>query len=382
MPSGPSGSEGLKEPPLVRGLAHGCAEGASDSSSVKLEATPAAPTFGWEPAAPILPITVGLCVHKGLEILFKSNGAITSAVMEALEEWARLTADRPMPPEAFEDPISFNSEQMALIEALLRAWHLACWDQFNADYEIIAVERELSTPLGPAMGWSGTEREIEWNPVILQSRCDLVVRSRADGGIYIPDWKVVKDVRGWNEKWDMEQQTIAQIIAVENFLGEEVAGCLYIGFIKGGRYKGWQGSPLLRGWKHESGTRWDCYEQRSKPWTKIRIYDEPAFGATVSDRIIYWLNWIPAELLSAQFLTSPPVFRNAKLIEEWKRGILELAPKLDASREAEFPAYRSSWACTTCWAKRVCYGEDEISTSGWIPHQDHHKILDESGSLD
>lgn len=320
------------------------------------------PTPGFEPLEPSLPPTLGLSIHKGMEVLFRLGSDLDSAIKAALEEWDKLT--NPLLPKESRGVLWFNDEQRALIEAFLRAWRVSQWDSFNNQYEVLKIEGELRapTPRGP----------------ILQSRCDLIVKERHTGHIYIPDWKVVKDGRDWSSKWAREAQTFSQIYAVERALGEEVSGCIYWGFLKGDRRDHRQLSRLIYGYRCEVREGVFIYDTESttkKGWAKFPVWLAEELGSSPSERLKYWINWLPEDVVSSQFVVSPPVLKDSLLVDEWidfsSKDVIE-SHKRDP-RLGQFRPSRSDWNCKKCSFERVCF-EGREPEEGFSPRKDHHAL--------
>lgn len=319
---------------------------------------------GYEPKEPYLPTTLGLSIHRGMEALFKSGSNVDNAVSCAHSEWDKLT--QIVPREGSGNPIYFNAEQKALIEAFIRAFRVSFWDEFNNQFEILQIENELGTQIT--------------DNILFQARCDLVVRERSSGLIFIPDWKVVKDARNWDSKFFYEPQTWSQTFAVESALKEEIGGCIYWAFIKGDRRNDQQCSKLIYGYRQEIRPNIFLYEtERTKGYTKFPVWEAEDLGPSPSDRIKYWINWLPEEVRSAAFMQSPPITRDAERIKEWA---LFSSSEMESARdmlkgvpaEMSYPARRSDWNCRGCFAKDLCYGTKELADMNWNPRHDHHAI--------
>src|SRR5260221_1779676 len=86
---------------------------------------------GLEPRVTPIHLAVGLAVHKGLEVALTLGGS--TGVAGALEEWARVSLGHL--PELVE-------EGAALIPALLLAWGKVRRPTFEAELDVISVEKE------------------------------------------------------------------------------------------------------------------------------------------------------------------------------------------------------------------------------------------------
>lgn len=346
-----------------------------------------APVAGLQPKTPILPLTMGLAVHKGMEVLFKLGGDLDSAIEAGLQEWRKATSGKQF---AFSvtgtlDHDRFLEEQEALITAFLWAWRVQFWDQFNNDYEIVQIEEELETDVlcDPVQdGWNEhyPDRAVKYT---LQSRCDLVVKRRLDDAIIVPDWKCVTDARDWQSKYSMDPQTWAQSFAVSEALKVPIVSCLYFAFIKGGRKNGEYSSPLIYGYKQQLDSGHYQYSHSYKKgngWEKFPIWRWETFGKTVKDRIRFWVNWLPEEVRAAQFCQTEEIIPDPVLQADWLADAVNVVRHTEQNRDdiSAFPRHASYWNCRKCWVRDVCSGETQIEAklqSGeWLARKDHHAI--------
>lgn len=322
---------------------------------------------GVEPEELNLGLHLGSSGHRGMEVLFLTGGNLDAAIGAAISYWREGQEGRPLFREAAQHPEFFQAEQEALLTAFLIAWKLQFWDQFNNEYGIEKIEREFLSPEG------------------LQTRCDLIGRSRWDQAIYVLDWKFVKDAKDWAQKYTMEPQTWAQQHGVKEGLGEPVAGSIYWAFIKGDRRKNpksgrtEQLSYLIYGYKKQLSTgQWtfSCEYESAKGWEKFPVWEEETIGADPLSRLVFWLNWLPEEVRAAQFCQSPPLLPNAYLTQEWLQEAATIMEHVEQHRGdmKRFPRSPSNWNCGGCWARKAC--EKGVPFTGGrrrVPH--HPKVV-------
>lgn len=371
---------------------------------------------GFEPSIPSLPLIIGTTIHLGMEWLFKVN--VEEAIKHAWAEWEKLIEGRPQFPEGkpFASYGDFLDEQKMLIAGLIYAWRIQFYEQFIREYEVISVEREIETKVGEVpilvcfdgggtfvadpegsgnfctCGWAREAHSKKMKPVILQSRCDMVVRSNLDGAIYIPDWKCVKDARDWHRKFQMESQTWAQMHAVGAHLGELVGGAIYWALIKGGRTKdGRQSSNLIYGYRKllASGTyEYDPDYKSAKGWEKFEVWRVADFGPDPLTRLKYWLNWLPYEVRAANFCQSPPVGLNEELANDWletsSRNMIDIKRAVGDTHKPDMQFFyrnNSYYTCSKCPYKDPCLegaNMDELIQIGqYRPRIDHHVMGEE-----
>lgn len=357
---------------------------------------------GFEPSVPSLPLILGTSVHMGMEWLFKVN--VEEAIKHAWAEWERLIEGRPQFPEGkpFAAYGDFLDEQKMLIAGLIYSWRVQFYESFIKEYEVISVEREIETEIGKGevipsemktlCNCCSTPYHVERPSVILQSRCDMVVRSNLDGAIYIPDWKCVKDARDWHRKFQMESQTWAQMHAVGAHLGEPVGGAIYWALIKGGRTKdGRQSSNLIYGYRKllASGAyEYDPDYKSAKGWEKFEVWKVAEFGGDALTRLKYWLNWLPYEIRAANFCQSPPVGLNEELASDWletsARNLVDIKRALGDTHKPDMSFFyrnNSYYTCSKCPYKDPCLegaDMDELIQMGqYRPRVDHHIVGEE-----
>src|SRR5215472_9078274 len=125
-----------------------------------------------------LPLQFGSAFHEGAEHLLQGN--VEEAVLRAflfLEQALNGgTSFDGEEPKNVEDAMRYGrEEQMALVEALLRGWHLYEGKEFLEQFEVISVEEEGRAELTEGL--------------TLMFRPDAVVRERATGDCFVISWK-------------------------------------------------------------------------------------------------------------------------------------------------------------------------------------------------
>lgn len=213
---------------------------------------------GFSPAKVAIPLATGSAVHTGLESLMRcaqgghvTPGELEVAVSLALESFRAECLDRKLDLDALESESFVFQEQMALTEALVRLAGSRVIPRLLELYEVLEVERmDAGQLLGPepwdarrceVCGWAmapdraagcrpgdcsmrprpkPTAREAHEDQflVLFRSIPDAVVRSRADGDLYIISWKTASeyssqrdqdartDMQGLSEPWALEQR--------------------------------------------------------------------------------------------------------------------------------------------------------------------------------
>lgn len=362
-------------------------------------------TPGWERRTLAIPLVTGIYVHRGLEAALQ--GVVpTQAAHEASEAYRAECSARGLAVEEGSDEQTVMEEQAAHVEALVLAWCRVRLPKWLEEYEVVEVEAEDRVPLS--------------DDVTLAVRADAVVRRRFDGRMFVVNFKTVgtADDR-WLRSWEVDMQLMTELLAAERRHGHEFGGVIIEGLIKGRRMpeKGADGSvtgyrdssPLLYGYKCDADPplvplqyQWDY--SRRKGWYRFPVWKESFKGTvqeynattmqksgTIPSALEYWVQWLPEEVVEAQFITVPPIMRDGTRIEsctrqivgverkiEWYNGFIDDNERPGALDEC-YP--QNTHACTypsrcpmyaACWEPGI--GEDMEGSGLYVARGDHHAL--------
>lgn len=322
---------------------------------------------GLEETSTPWPLVIGLAVHKGMEFLMKGSG-IEDAAEELFLEFLSRTPKLQIDEEA--------SPHLALSEALLRGWHRARFERFMAAFEVLKVEEEWLTRLAANIG--------------LKSRIDAVVRDRASGALYVVDWKTSSSIRDWASQWEDEILVLTQALTTQEQMGETVAGVIFEGFYKGGKYKGQYTSPLVRGWRLKTGSDEDPVWVYSH--TKRANYEEFQVWKDFPGGVDAWIDWLPLDVVENQYITSPPILKNDDMIRDWLVQVVRRETDIEGMLGDEVPeADRLSFfwqnkgdRCKWCHFRPACrweMGIDDMLQNGILRvREDHHTVKEDSNA--
>lgn len=324
---------------------------------------------GFDQTSPIMNLILGLGVHKGLEILLLTDD-LEEAIRGQQEEWVRLT-----------DGYSGDfSEGSALIEALVRGWARARWEDFKDEFQILMVEKEVKALLAPN--------------ITLNARADAVIRSKVDGSNFVLNWKTSGNINDWSRQWDDEVQAWTEALAMEDALGEKIQGVIFEGLFKGAWRDGKNHSPLIYGWRLPMGGGRFVYSAkyrrftREEPWLKFPLWlESPPTG----DGLSGWISWIPQDVLEAQFVRSTPILKNDDVVQNWVRQVVRQQTDIsrmleddvtEGEREDFFTQHFSKMNCPSCPFKKVCKLQSTIEgmlENGELRRRiDHHAVENQS----
>jgi hypothetical protein len=288
-------------------------------------------------------------------------------------------------------------EQAALLEAFGWAYARVRLPRILDEYEIVSIEQEGFTLLSGDVG--------------LQTREDMTLRRRLDGRLFVYNLKTSSSTsdKRWKDQWEVDQQLMTETLAVERRMGEPIYGVIIDGFDKGPRINVWwddlkecrgekpgafkwqaQRNRLIYGYKCEilpGRTDYDWEGTTRKGWGKFAVWESER---TIED----WVNWLPTEVVEAQFVTLPPILRSQQHVESKVRQIVAQEQNIRASRKSmdANPAYnveqldayfpQSEHACTyptRCPMYRLCWEEgaaDDPGSNGYVPRQPNHPSME------
>lgn len=316
-----------------------------------------------------------------------------------------LSMDGQLPEERFVERTI--AEQSALLEAFGWAYQRVRMPRIVEEYEILGIEQEEYTLLSGDVG--------------LQSRCDAVLRRRADQRLFIYNLKTSGNPdKRWHDQFEVDSQLMTETLAVERRLGERVYGVVIDGFDKGVRVEmdfntlkerpkdgseKWYGqrSRLIYGYKCDDipgrPTLYDYEGTTRKGWGKFAVWEEQFTTSDVhklydalTSPVAYWVNWLPIEQVEGTFITLPAIMRSDRAVESAvrqivavegrireSRNVLELEPQMTDWLDQEFPQnFRACIYPSKCWAYALCHegASDDPASNGFAPRKSNHPSLE------
>lgn len=294
-----------------------------------------------------VPLLTGSMVHKGIELIpHQGEGAALDAALSAYDEEVerRGIAVEQAGVDATLYVTSTIKVQRALIEALISGYGNFVWPRIEAEFDVIDVERE-----------ERVSYEMDGNAITLMARTDTLVKRKSDGEIFVRNYKTIAEASDYKlEGYRYDTQTISEVVAVENRLGQPIGGVIYDFLIKGKKNLQWpyksgiwhNSSPLIWCWykpdqfdeptdanfavkwehtcdgPHKMG-RGECPGFRNHTlghgWRRELVTD------VVPGGINGWFNWLQTNApgtIDEQFVSIPPIMRTPFDIATWQRIIL------------------------------------------------------------
>lgn len=167
-------------------------------------------------------------------------------------------------------------EQLTMLEGMTRGFVIYRLPRLMEEYDLVETEQEWLWDLGPGVKWP--------------MRVDALYRRKVDGMHIIADYKgIPHGDDAWQRTHENSKQTMLYITAMEERLGEPIAGVMYEGMVRGywrtdtaksspffGRRI--QQSPYCYGYQNTDGlgsapVRQSAYTNR-KGFYKFRVADE------------------------------------------------------------------------------------------------------------
>lgn len=286
-----------------------------------------------------LPLLVGGSYHEGIAVLLQGGNADEAVEVAVWDLRKAFEASGVALDGEPADSLPFaQQEQLAFVEAMVRAFALREATAFLRDFDIVQVETEGRVEIG-----EGIE---------LMFRPDAVVREKLSGDVYVLSLKSCSSYSQMTfNQCQVDMQSLSEVFGVEKSLGIRVEGVLYKHIVKGrrsldeysGQYR--QDSPLIYGWLRKGPTPeddewawkygWATEEVNEKTgkmvgtklgkgFRKVAVVDSYPGGVKVWVEALAAQEVEPRHLnaLEAIFPQSLPVSRRAEEIESWKNQVV------------------------------------------------------------
>jgi len=340
---------------------------------------------GIEPRRQAVPLVWGQGLHVGVASLLSGLDA-DDAVREALLAYADQCEERDFDIDDLESQSFVYREGQALIEGFIRAWAIERLPDFLGTYQVLEVEKEGL--------WN------EWTEnVDLAYRPDALLRKKNTGGLYVFN---LKSSYAWTDRELKSSrynvQGLSEMAAIEQRLGEKVAGIQDEIFIKGSRQKQKddtyiQATFLVHPWLKSGITSdddewaWQYYFEKNgrrssigNSYSRVNVWEHMTMKEWVellADRKVQDSNG-----LSELFVTPIPHERNTTELSEWlvqaqhqeSRIERQLATLTASQLDEFFPMYRHS--CfnyqRTCPYAPICHDRLDPDCGLYVPRVDHH----------
>jgi hypothetical protein len=330
-------------------------------------------------------LSIGLALHAGMEYLcraIQSSYSVepdirkvimesTAPALEAIDaEWRKTMArgyQVAQVPEPDEGLLFLLDHYNALARAMFLAFVRTQALEFFSEWDPLLVEEEVPFELSSGL--------------VMDTRADLVARSRSTGNLIVFNWKTFGTKSGFYEAYNRSIQMWTEACAVQRHLQEPVAGTIVVGFHKGSKKDKRYSSPLVWGYNRED--LWSATYQRARGWEKVPMWLRGYELPNGDWGLPAWISWLPAELVSDQFLFTPPIPINEGAVEGWLPQVIQRETDLQHMLEAEDERDRERYffqsfgkACNWCPYDPVCQGlttpDAMLSDGVLVPREDHH----------
>ena len=309
---------------------------------------------------PAWELETGSWIHSGIEWIMNGMDA-AAAANKAADEYALWIARllRPIEDIATRGLYEWEGQQQVdLVLALVYGYGVYRLPLYLAQYEPVADGVEKEEQLTFDIGSD--------DQVTLLTRTDLLSKVR---GIEPPRYilhnykSVSRADQKWRQMFRYDMQTLTEAAAVENRIGEQVAGVVIEGLVKGkkseypeGSGKWQHSSPLIYCWYKDGEPpmvppdyrpryQWTCSEPHSTGGRgrnsecpggrlhRLSGYRKERIQSVYPGGIIAWIDYLLVNdraVIEEQFITLEPIMRSPWEVERWKRQVL--ARELDYSR--------------------------------------------------
>ena len=294
----------------------------------------------------------GILVHEGLEVLTSTDDrAAALAHMQQMEEWQASTLN----------------EQL-LAEALLVGFALTVWPKWVQEYERVGIEQEL---------------EMVHEGVLYMVRPDVLLRHRTSRDLWYPDFKTFGG--GWqNRKWMHALQQQLTVLAIEQSVGEPVAGAWVQGLKKGSTRAGSLYHPLVYAYRKPgaSGLYPTQYSVKRRPGFERFPTSTYINTASGDQGITAWIDHLlrtDAQVVQDCFPVTQPIFLNRKMMadflaqrttrEQEIAAATDLTPFPQTFSACE-PQYGTCPYLECCWEPHT--GKDPLGSGLYVERIPHH----------
>lgn len=230
-----------------------------------------------------LPLLSGIAIHAAHARLLVGEN-IESVVESTISDYVAEIQIRGLYGLAVTKDII--KEQSALLEGMLRVWAIVRMPALLDEYDVVSIEKPFDWEIAPGL--------------VLRMRFDAVLRRKADGLLFILDYKTMGYASEFfMEKQEHDKQTCLYIAALKETSGEAVGGIMYEGLVKGkfakdnSKYSPFYGQKVqqspytmtyaLRG---DVGTLYETDYTARKNWFKAHTYDEMSMKEWVENYLI------------------------------------------------------------------------------------------------
>jgi len=258
---------------------------------------------GLDKKDPSLPLLEGQLIHTAIESVAANRYTVDEAVTFAVADLDIALREIGEPEQ------HFLNEQHRLLDGLVRLWTKYRLPILLQEFEIVSIEDEFEWPL---------DKEVS-----MMVRCDMILRRRSDGTLFILEFKTVGMAgEEWAKQWENNSQVLSYTGAVEWKYQQPCGGVIIDGLVKGRRVKE-KGQNQFNGQTIQQSPICYCYHRDgvfSSKWT--RGWDKVATWEHMSTE--KWLQMgIGEEGARDILIPGLPIRIDATEIDSWKRQTIE-----------------------------------------------------------
>lgn len=314
---------------------------------------------------------VGDAVHKALSALTARPTAVDAVVEEVIAAFRLANTSR------WEGDDTWKlDEQACLVEGIVRGWHRYVLPRILKDYTLVATEEEFPYKVN------------DW--LTHGVKPDRLLQRKVDQTLWYRETKTAASLGPhWGDQWVRAIQLHATAYMLGSLLGTQVEGMVVEGILKGYDREGKASSIFCYGYTNGGTVRGPEVDYQWRPGRR----KAPVWS--MRGGVKAWVAAMPNEVLSTQFVESPPVFLQTRLVEAYLRqlekreaGIAEVMGVLAATTDevsrqylldSGFPQHFSQ--ChpafgSKCGDLDLCFNPHVAANpaqGGFVPRVPHHK---------
>lgn len=304
-----------------------------------------------------IPLLVGGAVHVGVEHLL-GGATLETSLLKAKQYFVEELGTGELAQTRPADQEFARAENLRIVEAMIRVYHLVQLPRLLAEYEIVGIEREyeeLLDPIGP----------------LWMARTDADLKSRETGKLTVYSLKTASSIGPWtDDQARLDMQGKSESWAVAQARGEKPEA-VKMDFLVKGKYEFSSSflegkiynNPILHPWKKGEGleAEYSPTYQRARGWRRITI------GSPGEINMAEWFE----RLASYQYFEASPDFAPT------------VNPLLESMIHTPIPYCRTDEEIES-WRRQMRSQEEEVAARaeavngiGDLPRELHNPVLDE-----
>lgn len=307
---------------------------------------------GYQPVSGSVATLSGIYIHEGFEHLLRPEdpGDIDGAVFHMLNAYRDAFAIMGLRQAMEENLERVRTEQLWMLELMLRGWHRVRYPVFMEHYKVLSVERQWRWQMAPG--------------ITVPLRMDAVVERHDDGLVHAVDFKGAGNAsEDWHKGHEISRQTIIYLTALEELLERAVGGMLYEGIVRGSFRKDTaerspyygqriQNTPLCYGYRKrdpETGLdQWRVKYSAAQGWARAAAWEDHTPRQWLD--LLTEHKVLPELFVASEPVNPPPEFRLSEVRsiayaeQKWFEGLESFEFLRRQEMEEDLQEHLEKWA--------------------------------------